>query len=841
MKKTLSFVLALMMILVMVGGCTQQVVDNENNDPAVENTAAPAENNGGEEVEPDTYTYNTYSASLGTNWNPHTWEMNADDTILSYQEVPLTDLTIKDSETGEYQWIFVGATDIKDVTADHQDDLVKFNCAETDATEGYVYEISLREGLVWQDGTPINADTYVYSMQQLLAPEMQNYRANNYYSGESAIAGASEYFFQGQTVVMDNYDTGVIASVADLVLGEDGVYTTADGSPVHFLFNAPSSYCSGETVVYYDEYYASYNYDIFNDDAFNALAEMADEDGYVPVTDETIALWLTMIDTDDWGHEDETCLPYYLGYDQTYPEVSFDTVGLYKVDDYTIRYVCDSAYGYYYFLTSCTSNWIVHEELYEACKTVDETSGLVTSTYGTSLETSMSCYAYMITSLEDDKQIVFEKNPTYFEFTENEDGTLSSTTETLGFTVDGEYVDQYQMDKIIIDVMTDDAAKLAFLAGELDDWTPSADEVLNYTTSDQLYKVDETYTMRLFFHTNLDSLKNMDNEGNTNSVVLSNETFRKAMSLAVDRAEFVTATSGYKAAYSMLSSLYFYDVYEDPASIYRNTDQAKQAICNLYGVEYGDGQIYATLDEAYASITGYNLTEAKELFTQACQELVAEGLYTEGENIVIQMGWMAGAMDAANQQQVTLLNKYMNEALEGTGFGSIELVAIDNLSTRYDDVIAGTYAIGWGAWGGAAFYPFTMFRVYCDPDYTKIHESGCWDPATETLTLNINGEDVTMTWQNWSKCMTGTGAYANADNETKLAILAGMEENFLKLYYCIPMCTTTACYMLSYKLSYYTENYSIMYGFGGTRLLQFNYTDAEWADFVAENNGTISY
>lgn len=89
--------------------------------------------------------------------------------------------------------------------------------------------------------------------------------------------------------------------------------------------------------------------------------------------------------------------------------------------------------------------------------------------------------------------------------------------------------------------------------------------------------------------------------------------------------------------------------------------------------------------------------------------------------------------------------------------------------------------------------------------------------------------------------MTGTGAYANADNETKLAILAGMEENFLKFYYCIPICTTTACYMLSYKLSYYTENYSIMYGFGGTRLLQFNYTDAEWADYVAENNGTISY
>lgn len=834
MKKFLALLLALCMVLSMVA-CS-----SKDNGDASDNTGNTDPANP-DVVTADTYTYNTYSTALGTNWNPHTWEMNADDTVLSYLLVPLTDLTIKDSETGEYQWIFVGATDIQDVTAAHQDDLVKYNCAETDASAGYVYEISLREGLVWQDGTPINADTYVYSMQQMLAPEMQNYRANNYYSGESAIAGAEAYFFQGQTVTSDNNVTGVITSLSDLVLGDDGVYTMADGSAVYFLFDAASDYFDGDTLVYYNDYYTSYGYDIFEDASYDALAALCDEDGHVAVTDETWALWATMINMPDWGNEDESCIPGYLGYDATYAEASWDTVGLYKVDDYTIRYVCATAYDYYYFLTSCTSNWIVHEELYESCKTTDATSGLVTSNYGTSLDTSMSCYAYKLTSLEDAKQMVFEKNETYFEFTKNDDGTLTSTTETLGFQVDGEYQDQYQMDKIVIDVMSNDAAKLAFLAGELDDWTPSADEVVNYTTSDQLYKVDETYTMRLFFHTNLDSLKAMDQEGNTNSVVLSNYNFRKAMSLAIDRAEFVTATAGYKAAYSMLSSLYFYDVYEDPASIYRNTDQAKQAICNVYGVEYGEGSIYATLDDAYASITGYNLTEAKNLFTQACSELVADGLYTEGQNIVIQLAYKAGTMDSSDQQQVTLLNKYLNDALAGTGFGTIELVAVDNLSARYDDVIAGTYAIGWGAWGGAAFYPFQMFRVYCDPDYTKIHESGCWDPSSETLTLTVNGEEVTHTWQWWSKSMIGTGEYANADNETRLNILSAMEENFLNLYYCIPMCTTTACYMLSYKLSYFTENYSIMYGFGGNRLLRFNYTDAEWAQFVADNNGTIGY
>ena len=47
--------------------------------------------------------------------------------------------------------------------------------------------------------------------------------------------------------------------------------------------------------------------------------------------------------------------------------------------------------------------------------------------------------------------------------------------------------------------------------------------------------------------------------------------------------------------------------------------------------------------------------------------------------------------------------------------------------------------------------------------------------------------------------------------------------------------------MLSYQCSYYTPDYNIMYGFGGIELMTYNYTDAEWAEFVAEQGGTLSY
>ena len=818
MKNWTKRFFALLMAGVMILGLAACGGDkNPADSGSTNNPANPSEN---PTTVSDTYTYNTYSSALATNWNPHTWEMNADDAMLGYLMAPLVDLGVKDSTTGEYQWVWVAASGAKDVTAEHQDDLVKYGAAETDATEGYVFEIYLREGMCWEDGTPITADTYVYSMKQLLDPSMMNYRANLFYSGESAVAGGNKYFYAHQEGTYVGWNTlyatveDALAAGAELLVdcwgfwGAEG-YTDANGNecPQYVSINDETVY--GESVG----------------DAFSGASLFTDYGSYLTTPGTGYEGYMVTLKANENYNPD--------GWDYD------ETVGCYKVDDYTFRYVCQTAIDYNYFLTSLTSNWIVHEELYEACK--DYSGSLVTSTYGTTADTTMSCYAYRLDSFQDEKQAVLVQNENYFEYSTDENGNLYSTTEAIDYKVDGAYQDQFQVQKIVIDVMTDDAAKLAFLSGKLDDWTPAADEVVEYTTSEQLYKVDETYTMRLFFHTNLDSLKAMDQAGNTNSVVMSNDTFRKAMSLAIDRAEWVTATAGYKAAYGTMNSLYFYDVYNDPASIYRNTDEAKQAICNVYGVEYGEGKLYATLDEAYASINGYNLTEAKALFTQACAELVAEGLYTEGQPIVIQMGWKAGSLDSSDNQQITLLNKYINAALEGTGFGTIELKGLDNLSNRYNDVINGTYAIGYGAWGGAAFYPFRNFQVYCDPDQYAIHEAGCWDPATETLTLMVNGEEVTMTWQQWSGCMVGTGAYAGADNETKLAITAQLEENLLQKYIFIPLASSTACSMLSYKLSYYTENYNIMYGFGGLRLMSFNYSDAEWADYVSSVNGNVAY
>ena len=848
-KKLLALLLAVVMVLGVLAGCQK---DNAANNGGNNNETQGNTPNGDtleiipfdvSTVKEGDFTYRAYTTALGDNWNPHSWETNADDAVLSYLETPLATMSIKDSENGVYQWVFQAATSVTDVTAANKADLTKYNVTlpegqtAEETEKGFVFEIKLNENMKWENGTPINADTYIYSMKALLDPAMKNYRANLYYSGESAVAGGELYYFAGSTATLDNNDTGAFAALTDLVKGEDGVYTTPDGSAVWFNVGCSGTYVGG-SMVEADEYYTGYGYDIWEDASFEALKALMDENGKVAVTDESWALMVTTINTADWGNEDESCVPGYMSYEKTYAECEYDsTVGCYKVDDYTIRYVTQAQIDYNYFLTSCTSNWLVYEDLYEAGK--DTTGTLVTTDYGTSIDTTMSYGPYKMESLQEGKQMVFVRNENWYNYKTTESGYIYACTD---YAVDGAYVQQYQTTKVVIDVMEEETAQLAFMKGELTEWAPPADQVPTYAASSQMYKVDETYTMSFFFNTDVDALKAMDEtKGNTNSVVLSNINFRKAFSLAIDRADWVESTEGYKPAFALMNNLYFYDVYNDPESRYRSSEQAMKAIVDLYGVEYGEGTPYADLKAAHDSINGYNLTEAKNLMATACAELVAAGLYTEGEDIVIRIGYKKGTIESTEEAQIAKFNSYINAAVEGSGFGKITLEAIGNITDRYGDVAKGEFAIGYGAWGGAAFYPFRNMQVYCDTEQYEINEAACWDPATETLTVKINGEDVTMTWQDWSRALVGSGPYANADFETKLDVTAAMELEYLKKYYRIPLAGTCIASLLSYQAEYYTDEYNIMYGFGGMELMTYALNDAEWAEYVAGEGGELNY
>ena len=828
MKKALALLLVVIMALAVFAACKKNPTPGPaDTTPAPDKTEGtePAENTEPPMEEPQDYTYNTYSTSLGNNWNPHTWETSADDAILGYLSSPFCTMQAENTEDGIYQWVYEMATEINDVTATHQEDLTKYHANIGDAdpatiTEGYVFEIKLNPNAKWEDGTPINADSYITSMKYLLDPEMLNYRANLYYAGESAVAGGNAYYYsrtEGYWVPVDSlgFESNQAALDAGVKLAIDMYgFWNLKGAKDEAGNECPQWVEITDETKYRDE----------------SVPEGEDGD-WISAAD----IWADYAAYFDAADYAQYCAAWKVNDNMN---VDFEsTVGCYKVDDYTINYVCENKIDINYFLTSCTSTWLVYEPYYT--QGFDTTGKLKTTNYGTDMSNTMSYGPYKLESLQKDKQIVFTQNPNWYGWEEQPNGALISKTP---YKVNGESVQRYQTTRIVIDVMDDDAAKQAFLKGELTEWAPTPEDLPDYAASEQLYKAEETYTMSFFFHTKLEDLKIMDeSKGNTNSVVLSNVNFRKAFSFAINRDEWVTATAGFKPSFGLMNDLYHYDFYNDPTSSYRSSEPAMQAICDLYGVQYGEGTPYATLKDAYKSINGYNLTLAQELMKQACDELVADGLYKAGDPIVIRIGYKKGALDSADNKQVELMNKYINAAAEGSGFGHITLEALGNINDRYGDTAKGEYAIGYGAWGGAALYPFRNFQVYCDTEQYSIHEAGCWDPSTETFTINVNGEDVTMTWQDWSRSMIGAGRFAGESNDVKLQITAAMEKAYLEFYYRIPLATSTTCSLLAYKAKYITPDYNLAYGWGGLELMTYNYSDTEWTEFVASQGGILNY
>ena len=142
MKKALAMLLVVLMALTVFAAChkTPDQPTNPTQAPSGNETAAPAEET--PVPEPKSYTYNSYSTSLGNNWNPHTWETSADSGILDYLSSPFVTMQAENTEDGIYQWVYEMATEIIDVTAEHKDDLTKYevNLGDKDAAWQFIVD-----------------------------------------------------------------------------------------------------------------------------------------------------------------------------------------------------------------------------------------------------------------------------------------------------------------------------------------------------------------------------------------------------------------------------------------------------------------------------------------------------------------------------------------------------------------------------------------------------------------------------------------------------------------------------------------------------------------------------
>lgn len=853
MKRTRLTLLSLVLVaamLVSLSSCDR--------DPGTESSQPTS---GSEQVDNGTYTYTDAVGVMAANWNPHTYR-NADDRYpADYLRVGLYGFVFNDElhpvdgrEAFEGYKIIpeMAASMPVDVTEKVKAEHPEFNIPES-ATKGYAYTIDLNQNAVWEDGTPINADTYVYSMQKLLDPELLNYRANDYYAGNFCVAGAEFYANQGREVTV---------AVSGVIKNEG-----LDGTIESFLA------AHGDEVAYINYKYSfGVGYDF---DAYPWDGMLKEEALTSDISDEIVETPLTLTQMYDFyvkaavalvGVDEATAQAWF--FDEvyckwSYPDnIDFSKVGLYKTGDYQITLVLGKSLAGFNLLYSLTSNWIVHKDLYEA--NLKQTDGVWTSTYNTSVESTLSYGPYKLVSYQKDKEMRFEKNDKWYGYTDGQHKYVSP--------IDGKTYDMYQTTAITTSVVAEaETRKMMFLKGELMTYGLQADDFATYRDSDSAYVTPAETIFFFIFNGYLEKINEREAAQDFDATKYDLQTmtltsFRKAIAVTYDKELFASTISPSRSGgYGLIGNAYLYD--PDTGARYRDTDQAKQVLCDFYGIDVSK---YSSLDEAVDAITGYDPELAKTLFAQAFEEAKAAGYITDSDNDgksdqTLRIEYCSSETDKFITQTLAYLNEKLGEVLVGTPFeGKVEFYESAPYGTEWDSKIkSGLSDTVLAGWQGSALDPFGLTDQYVNPAYQ--YDAAWFDATSVELTLEVNvaGIDaetpemktLKMNLRQWSDALNGAtvtiaagenaGSYnfgdGIADVETRLTILAAIEGKVLQTYNYIPMLQDAGISLLTHKAYYVIDDYNPVMGRGGIAYLRYNYNDEAWSAYVAEQGGQLSY
>jgi oligopeptide transport system substrate-binding protein len=812
----------------------------------------------GYEVETFTgdYTYKDSVSTLSNNWNPHTYQTSDESYPISFITTGLygfffNDELIHKSTAGKAA--YEGYVIVPEMAASLPVDVTeqvkatgKYNIPES-ATKGYAYTIDLNPNATWANGEKINADTYVYSMEMLLHPDYQNYRATDYFSGSLAVANADKFYYQGTT----QYQTAPEdLALSGLTKDDNGNYLSVDGNPLYVAVYMPIAYFDYDALGDYVDYYGSAYFDTTDWEALVAATD--EETGLAPLNDTTYGyLKTTITGNPAWG-EDESFLYNYIVEQIVYEDnYDFNGVGLYKSGEYQITLVLDKSLSGFNLLYSLSSNWIVYQPYYDECMKKQEGTDAYTTTYNTTPETTMSYGPYVMTGYELDKSMTFEKNDNWFGYTDGKHIYKDPT--------DGKVYPMYQTTKIDCQVVKEASTrKLMFLSGKLMGYGLQADDYAQFRDSEYCYVTPSETIFFFIFNGHMDAIKEREaaedfDQSKKDLETMTLNSFRRAMAVTFDKEALCTAISPSRSGgFGLIGSNYIYD--PETGAKYRDTDQAKKALCDFYSVDVND--FGGDLDAAVDSITGYDVDKARELYTLAFEEALEKGFVTDTNNDgksdqVVEIVYASSSPSDFITKTLDYLNEKLAEVLVGTPFeGSIKFVESAPLGNEWSDKLkAGMADTVLGGWPGSALDPFGLTDLYTNPAYQ--YDAQWFNAATVALTLTIDGEEITMNLKQWSDALNGDTVTVDgkdycfgadiADVETRLDILAAIEAEVLKTYNYIPMLQDGGMSLLSKQVYYVVEEYNPIMGRGGITYLKYNYNDQDWDAYVKEQGGQLTY
>lgn len=774
--------------------------------------------------DPKMYTMREYTAQMPSQWCTILSSDNVNNSMESYFTSAFYEFNYKFDADGKivpgaYTVEYSASTKLEDVTKKYAG---KYGLA-ADAEKGQAFAMTLRKDLTWDDGTPIKAADFVYTMSQQLSPKYLFATASNYYSGNYVIHNAQNYVKQGQKGMFP----------ANSVLT---VYNASDDAKLIFTLNGHDSYVAdyltsnGVDPQAYVAQAAKVTVDALKAIEGKSLAEIKN--------DETmLATWTTVL---GWWQTEPNEELHFFKMEYEYPKMDFSEVGYFVGDnEYELVMVIDGTLnpldeegnltyeaGYYF------SNWpLVKKDLWEKCE--DTTKTPYANSYCTTQEKSASWGPYKLTYYQDQKTYTVSRNDKWF-----------------GYGLP-QYANQYQTDAIVTEKIEEwDTAWLAFQKGNLDGIGMNVKIAADYRTSKRAYFTPETWTFDLNIQSNANSRTDK-----RNNLLLNYADFRKAISLSLDRDDYCAKNNpSSQAALGLLNSMYYYDV--ENGKVYRESIQAKEAILNAYGAtknEDGSWKVgettYTDIEEALDATTGYNLTLARQLVDSAIKQAKKDGKYSDGEEIILTYGIETKSADTdrvKNWFQAAFDNMTKGTSIEGKVKIEYFMFSSATWSEQFAD---GEYDLCFGAWGQAAFNPAYLL---CETQISKENRyAKKWDPTTVSVTVKATPDDkhedgiYTYNLEQWRLILQGKDGcpvnFKNFPMEDQLAALGAVETAILKEYYSIPVYSRYSASLMGFKVDYVSYEYNTFMGYGGIRYMTFNYDDTAWAEFVASNNNILNY
>lgn len=774
--------------------------------------------------DPKMYTMREYTSQMPSQWCTILSSDNVNNTMESYFTSAFYEFNYKFDANGKivpgaYTVEYSAATKLEDVTKKYAG---KYGLA-ADAEKGQAFAMTLRNDLKWDDGTPIKAADFVYSMSQQLSPKYLFATASNYYSGNYVIHNAQNYVKQGQK--------GMFPATSVLT-----VYNASDDAKLIFTLNGHDSYVAdyltsnGVEPQAYVAQAAKVTVDALKAIEGKSLAEIKNDETMLATWTAVLGWWKTLPNEE----------LHFFKMEYEYPKMDFSEVGYFVGDnEYELVMVIDGTLnpldaegnltyeaGYYF------SNWpLVKKDLWERCE--DQSKTPYANSYCTTQEKSASWGPYKLTYYQDQKTYTVSRNDKWF-----------------GYGLP-QYANQYQTDAIVTEKIEEwDTAWLAFQKGNLDGIGMNVKIAADYRTSKRAYFTPETWTFDLNIQSNANSRTDK-----RNNLLLNYADFRKAISLSLDRDDYCAKNNpSSQAALGLLNSMYYYDV--ENGKVYRESIQAKEAILNAYGAtknEDGSWKVgettYTDIEEALDATTGYNLTLARQLVDSAIEQAKTDGKYSDGEEIILTYGIETQSADTdrvKNWFQAAFDNMTKGTSIEGKVKIEYFMFSSATWSEQFAD---GEYDLCFGAWGQAAFNPAYLL---CETQISKENRYATnWDPKTVSVTVKATPDDkhedgiYTYNLEQWRLILQGKDGcpvnFKNFSMEDQLTALGAVETAILKAYYSIPVYSRYSASLMGYKVDYVSYEYNTFMGYGGIRYMTFNYDDTAWAEFVASNNNILNY